>query len=116
MGNNTDTKVIDYSQTTRKRSLFTPLPSCIAFAFIIVALIAAVVVWKEIRAKQVGVMEAAYIARAAENDVREPVPTKAPQKCKHVIFRLGDDEIFRFTYEDGGDDMRYSFEVREGGL
>jgi hypothetical protein len=112
MGNNTDTKVIDYSQTTRKRRLFTPLPSCIAFAVIIVALIAAVVVWKEIRAKQAGVMEAAYIARTAETEA----PVKPSPKCKHVIFPLGDDEIFRFTYEDGGDDMRYSFEVREGGL
>ncbi len=109
MRNDTETRVIDRSKTTGKRRLFNPLACFIAIAAIIVVCIAIGVARKANREKTAGGMEAAYIPRPVENGGRGAAPTLV--KRKHVIFRLGDYEIFRFTYEDSDEDMRYSFEV-----
>ncbi len=114
MRNDTETKVIDRSQTIVTRSRFNHLPYCITLAVIAVLIIT--VGWQASRTKKASVTESASTARIVENDVKTPVPVKAPEKCRHVIFRLGDDEIFRFTYEDGVENRRFSFEVLEGGL
>ncbi len=118
MHNNTDTKVINHSRTTggAHRINYLPLYLALALLVIVVGFLAVGVVKKAIREKKAAAMDAAYIASFVEGDLIKPMPVPVPLKRKHVIFRLGDDEIFRFTYKDGGEDMRYSFEVREGGL
>ncbi len=126
MHNNTDTKVINHSRTSggAHRINYLPLYLALALLVIVVGFLAVGVVKKAIREKKAAAMDAAYIASFVEGDLIKPmpmpmpmpVPVPVPLKRKHVIFRLGDDEIFRFTYKDGGEDMRYSFEVREGGL
>ncbi len=116
MRNDTDTKVINRSRTTGglRRINYLPLYLALALSVIVIGILAVGVIKKESREKKASVMDAAYIASFVEDDLKMPMPI--PLKRKHVIFRLGDDEIFRFTYEDGGEDMRYSFEVREGVL
>ncbi len=114
MRNDTDTEVINHGRTTGARRRLNPLlPYYIATA-VIAAVLIAMAIAIEAKEKKAGVMEAAYIAHSKKEELIESAPV--PLKRKHVIFRLGDDEIFRFTYEDGSGDMRYSFEVREGVL
>ncbi len=107
MRNDTDTEVINHCRTTGARRRLNPLFPYYIAAAVIAAVLIAMAVAIEAKDEKAGVMEAAYVAH-------RPMPV--PLKRKHVIFRLGDDEIFRFTYEDGDEDMRYSFEVREGVL
>ncbi len=113
MCNDTDTRVID----RKPRRLFNPAPLCVAIVVIVVALIAAAALGKAGRMKKAGVMvmEAAHDSRYPERVTAVPTPVKALPKLNHVIFRLGGDEIFRFTHEDTGKGLRYSFEIREGG-
>ena len=114
MRNDTDTEIINHGRTTGPCRRLNPLlPYYIATA-VIAAVLIAMAIAIEAKEKKAGVIEAAYIARSEKEELIESAPV--PLKRKHVIFRLGDDEIFRFTYEDGSGDMRYSFEVREGVL
>lgn len=100
-----------------KRRLNTA-PLHYAFITVIVAVatvLAAAAVGKAVREKKRDVIEAVHTVNTPENgDAASSRSTPAP-KFNHVIFRLGGEEIFRFTYEDAGEDARYSFEVREGG-
>ncbi len=62
----------------------------------------------------IGTMLAIRYAKRKPGVVTMTHGIPSPVKSNHVIFRLGDEEIFRFVYENGGDGRRYSFEVREG--
>jgi hypothetical protein len=95
--------------------LFNPAPLCVALIVFVVAVITAAALGKAGRMKEAGVMEPTHASRYPERVTVAPTPVKAPPKFHHVIFRLGDDELFRFTHEDAGEDLRYSFEIREGG-
>jgi hypothetical protein len=119
MHKESDTKVLERDQlaaTTKTKPRISVMPICIALGvtFVLVLIFGAVMIAKKHRVGKAGVMEAVYSGRSLTKEVLEPVPVKIP-KFNHVVFRLGDKEIFRFTYEDGGDDLHYSFEVREGG-
>lgn len=122
MNDDSDTKVFEYD-AIRERSKKSRLGMsfllhiAITVAVLVAIVFALVVLAKRTqRDKAKGTMEASYIHRAPvrAREVIETMEIKPPPKFRHVIFRLGDDEIFRFTYQDDGD-LRYSFEVREGG-
>ena len=119
MNHDTDTKVLEREQIDlgqQKKSRISNAPMWIAAAVLVVmAFTVAVAVARMIRQEKPGVMAATYKAHSLARELVEPGPVKAPPKFNHVIFRLGDAEIFRFTYEDGGNGLRYSFEVKEGG-
>lgn len=85
------------------------LPVLVLFAVVLV-----LVIEKTEKKKKAGVMTATYAGELAREITADGI-VKPPAKFKHVIFRLGDAEIFRFTYKDGGAGQNYSFEVREGG-
>ncbi len=118
----TDTKVIEYNKMAARQSKstrFSNWPFIIA-SMLIIAVAATLVIVVAKRTSQRrggGVIEASFspILKSAREitsmDVAKPVPP--PVKFNHVIFRLGDVEVFRFTYEDS-EDAHYSFEVREG--
>ncbi len=118
----TDTKVIEYNKMAARQSKstrFSHWPFIIA-SMLIIAVAATLVIVVVKRASQRrggGAIEASFspILKSAREitgmDVAKPVPP--PEKINHVIFRLGDVEVFRFTYEDS-EDAHYSFEVREG--
>lgn len=121
MYDKTDTDVIERDQETterRKKERFFTAPLFMAMGVVLLLAVVGVTIIsrakREREGKQAGVMAATYSARALPQELVGPVPVKAPPKFNHVIFRLGDEEIFRFVYEDGGDGRRYSFEVREG--
>lgn len=119
MNYDTDTKVIERGQIDmgqRKKSHISNWPLLLMVCAIVVfAIVLAAVIVKESRRKKPGVIAATYNAHALAKELVEPITIKAPPKFNHVIFRLGDAEIFRFTYENGDEGMRYSFEVKEGG-
>lgn len=122
MHNETDATVTERDRTTterRKKISFFNIPLLVATILILtMATVGMVIVSRTKREKgkqRAGVMAATYVAHASARELLGPAPVKASPKFNHVIFRLGDQEIFRFTYEDGGEEMRYSFEVREGG-
>ena len=126
-----DTEVLERDSSDLHRPMqprISMLPLWVAgsVAVVVLFIIVALTIGKTRGEKKSGVMKATYSARSLLDGppeivsfkeivpVKEMAPVKTP-KFNHVIFRLGDNEIFRFTYEDGGEDMRYSFEVREGG-
>lgn len=122
MNDDSDTKVFEYDEIRtkpRKSGLDAKFPFFIVVALVVaviaVIVFAMVVAKRTQRDKAKGTMEASYTRRASAmaREITEPVQIIPPPKFRHVIFRLGDDEIFRFTYQDDGD-LRYSFEVREG--
>jgi flagellar biosynthesis/type III secretory pathway M-ring protein FliF/YscJ len=121
MNTDSDTRILERDQMDTTRWKKNP-PSVSPLWFLVGALIvlivvAAAIVKKTIRekeAKATGVMTATYANAKAREFVADG-PVMAPPNFNHVIFRLGDEEIFRFTYEDGGDGRRCSFEIREGG-
>ncbi len=121
MRKDSDTRILQHESldtTRRKKNPGFISPLWIASGvFVVLVGCAAVVLTRAIRekeAKTTGVMEAAYTARSLVREMSEPIEIKPPPKFNRVIFRLGDEEIFRFIYEDSGDGRRYSFEVREG--
>ena len=99
-----DTKVFEYKKMVEaeKRILNTRLfPFRIAIACVVATLLL------------IGTMLAIRYAKRKPGVVTMTQGIPSPVKSNHVIFRLGDEEIFRFVYENG-DGRRYSFEVREG--
>lgn len=100
-----DTKVFEYKKMVEaeKKILNTRLfPFRIAIACVVAMLLL------------IGTMLAIRYAKRKPGVVTTTHGIPSPVKSNHVIFRLGDEEIFRFVYENGGDGRRYSFEVREG--
>lgn len=125
MFRDTDTKALERGeirQESRKPIANRFSPVLISFVFLALIAIACIVVVakRTQRMKPTGAMEAAYVGNVKARDfiksitADEPVATPPIPKFNHVIFRLGDAEMFRFTYEDGGEGLHYSFEAREG--
>lgn len=120
MYDETDTATLERDQfiAPKKKPRINGMPSWIALGVICtLALVMAAIIVKERRDARRGVMEIAYPGPSSARELvgDASVPVKAPEKRNHVIFRLGDEEVFRFTYEDSGDGRRCSFEIREGG-
>jgi len=107
---------VDSTRGKKKSTTFSLLWLLAGVFIVLLVLVAAIIknVIREKEAKTTGVMTATY-ANAKARELVADGPVKAPPKFNHVIFRLGDEEIFRFTYEGGGDGRRCSFEIREGG-
>ncbi len=102
MNDDDDTKVFEYRELLEARKKRITLPFWIAVSIIILLLLGVVALFG------MGYQERKPVAMKMTHGMPSPL------KSNHVIFRLGDEEIFRFIYEDSGDGRRYSFEIREG--
>lgn len=123
MNNEADTRVIGRDKTeiqsSKKRRLSNAPLYVLAITGVITVVTLGVIMMRVIEkkhlAKKSGLVTATYNARPLAELLHPEAPVKEPPKFNHVIFRLGDVEIFRFKYEDGGAGLNYSFEVVEGG-
>jgi hypothetical protein len=110
--NDSATTVIESNPPVRKRRALSIVPLCVV-AICATLLIATVSILGAANKVKPGIAKSKYAPILSEAIPPEPMvfapEQPAAMKFRHVIFRLGEWEIFRFTYEEGEpDDARES--------
>ena len=99
------TTVIERNPTARKRRVFNIVPYCVVAIVIAVLGAMAVLLGTADRLAETGVEKSKYdsILPEPKATARMVFAPKQPVavKYRHVIFRVGEWEICRFTYEEG---------------
>lgn len=102
MRRDSDTTIIERNFSTGKRRTFSFAPYCVAIIVLVLLGRMLVVLGTADRARRVNDAKSKYSPVVTESVVITPPPRQAvPVKFQNIIFRVGDWEIFRFTYEEG---------------